>query len=145
MNQRETNVNNQRNVEKLVELGVVTERLEVMISKLSEISQNITVLVTTHTAQIDSLNNHQNKSTEQMTKKIDQLEHSINLTRDLIDSKMNDLRKEREKVVSDALDEADRNYVRKESFEPVQRLIYGAVGLALAALIGAIINLVIRS
>lgn len=145
MDRKETNQSiNQRNSDKLVELGVVTERLEVMIAKLSEISQNLTVLVTTHTAQIESLNNHQTKTTEQLTRKIELLETSIALTKDLIDSKMSDLRKERQKVVDDALDEIDKNFVRRESFEPIQKLLYGAVALALSALVGAVINIVVR-
>jgi len=144
MDHQETS-QNQRNSEKLIELGVVTDRLETMISKLSEISQNLTVLVTTHTAQIENISHNQIRSQEQINKKIEELEKSIGLTRDLIDIKMTELRKEREKVVGDALDEADRNFVRKESFEPVQRLLYGAVALALSALVGAIINLAVRS
>lgn len=142
---QQNSAQNQRNSEKIIELGVVTDRLEVMISKLSEISQNLTVLVTTHTAQIESLNINQNKIHDQITKKIEQIDLSISLTRDLIDAKMNDLRKEREKVVNDALDEADRSFVRKESFEPIQRLVYGSVALALSAVVGAIISLVVRS
>lgn len=142
---QQNSAQNQRNSEKIIELGVVTDRLEVMISKLSEISQNLTVLVTTHTAQIESLNINQNKIHDQITKKIEQIDLSISLTRDLIDAKMSDLRKEREKVVNDALDEADRSFVRKESFEPIQRLVYGSVALALSAVVGAIISLVVRS
>lgn len=39
--------------------------------------------------------------------------------------------------------EAKENYIRKEEFDPVKRIVYGLVGLILVAVVGAIIALVV--
>jgi len=39
--------------------------------------------------------------------------------------------------------EASGKYVRREEFDPVQRLVYGMVGVILLAFLGAIVALVI--
>ena len=36
-------------------------------------------------------------------------------------------------------------FVTKEEFEPIKRLVYGAVGLILVAVVGALIALVVQS
>lgn len=41
------------------------------------------------------------------------------------------------------LDEVPENYVSLEAFRPVQRIVYGAVGLILLAVFGALLALVI--
>lgn len=38
----------------------------------------------------------------------------------------------------------DHNYVTKETFAPVQKIVYGVVGLILVSVIGAVIALVLR-
>lgn len=36
------------------------------------------------------------------------------------------------------------NYVTKEQFEPIQKIVYGLVGLILVAVVGALMTLIIR-
>jgi predicted Holliday junction resolvase-like endonuclease len=48
-----------------------------------------------------------------------------------------DLRDDHDKLTTDVSD----NYVRKESFSPVQKLVFGLVGIILATLIGSAIKL----
>jgi len=48
---------------------------------------------------------------------------------------------ERVKVILEKLDD----YVTKEEFRPVQRIVYGLVGGALLTMLGAVIALVIKN
>lgn len=41
------------------------------------------------------------------------------------------------------LRETEEKYVRREEFDPVQKLVYGMVGLILVAFLGAVIALVV--
>lgn len=42
------------------------------------------------------------------------------------------------------MEKLDRNYVTKEEFVPVQRLVYGVVGLILTSVVVALVALVIQ-
>lgn len=57
--------------------------------------------------------------------------------------------KETRKELSNKIDTVDeklrRDFVTKSEFEPIKRLVYGAVGLVLTAMVIAIISLVINS
>lgn len=48
------------------------------------------------------------------------------------------------KSVDDLNHKIDSNYVTKEQFAPVQRLVYGLVGLILVAVVGAVMAIVLR-
>lgn len=41
-------------------------------------------------------------------------------------------------------DKIDNNYVTKTEFEPVQKLVYGLVGLVLTTVVGALLLLVVK-
>lgn len=43
------------------------------------------------------------------------------------------------------MDRLDNNFVKREEFVPVQRLVYGVVGLILTSVIVALIALVLRT
>lgn len=47
------------------------------------------------------------------------------------------------KSVDDLNNKIDHNYVTKDQFEPVKRIVYGLVGLILVAVVGALLSLVI--
>lgn len=47
-------------------------------------------------------------------------------------------------AVKDLNDKVDNNYVTKEQFAPVQKLVYGLVGLILVAVVGAMMALILR-
>jgi len=49
------------------------------------------------------------------------------------------------KESNDSLKVELRNYVRKEQFDPVQKIVYGLAGVILVSFAGAIIALVLRS
>ncbi len=36
------------------------------------------------------------------------------------------------------------NFVSKDEFEPIKRIVYGVVGLILVAVVGAVVSLVVR-
>lgn len=36
------------------------------------------------------------------------------------------------------------NYVSRDEFEPIKRIVYGVVGLILVAVVGAVVSLVVR-
>jgi hypothetical protein len=48
------------------------------------------------------------------------------------------------KDISDIKKSLDEKYVTKEKFEPIKNLVYGAVGLILVAVVGAILALIIK-
>ena len=54
---------------------------------------------------------------------------------------INDLKRYQEKQA----EYIERCYVSKTEFDPIKKLVFGAVGLILAAVIGAIITLVVRA
>lgn len=41
-------------------------------------------------------------------------------------------------------DKIDKNYVTKDEFEPIRKLVYGMVGLILVAVVGAVMTLILR-
>lgn len=45
--------------------------------------------------------------------------------------------------VDDVLETVEKDYVRKETFVPIQKIVYGVVGLILTAVFAAIIGMVI--
>lgn len=49
------------------------------------------------------------------------------------------------KDVADLKNELEGKYVTRESFEPVQKLVYGLVGVILVAVIGALVAMVVRT
>ena len=51
--------------------------------------------------------------------------------------------KEIKNKVDDICDDVERKYVSKTEFDPIKRLVYGAVSLILVAVIGAVIGLVV--
>lgn len=46
--------------------------------------------------------------------------------------------------VSDALKECDRKYATMERLQPIEKIVYGLVGFLLFAILGAIVELIIR-
>lgn len=46
--------------------------------------------------------------------------------------------------VSDIKKTVQNGYVTKDQFEPIQRIVYGLVGLILVAVVGAVISLVVK-
>lgn len=48
------------------------------------------------------------------------------------------------KAVDSLNEKIDNNYVTKEMFEPIQKIVYGLVGLILIAVVGALMTLVLR-
>jgi hypothetical protein len=48
------------------------------------------------------------------------------------------------KAVDNLNDKIDSNYVTKEMFAPIQKIVYGLVGLILIAVVGAIMTLILR-
>jgi len=55
----------------------------------------------------------------------------------------NDLAYIKEKV--SAVDsKLNNNYVSKEEFEPIKKIVYGMVGLILVAVVGALVSLIIK-
>lgn len=48
------------------------------------------------------------------------------------------------KAVDTLTDKIDANYVTKEQFEPIQKIVYGLVGLILIAVVGALMTLILR-
>lgn len=55
----------------------------------------------------------------------------------------NDLAYIKEKLTS-VETKVSSNYVSKEEFDPVKKIVYGLVGLILVAVVGALISLVVR-
>lgn len=47
--------------------------------------------------------------------------------------------------ISDLKNELEGRYVTKESFEPIQKLVYGLVSVILIAVIGALVAIVVRT
>lgn len=47
--------------------------------------------------------------------------------------------------VGDVKEQLGSQYVSKDEFEPIKKLVYGVVGLFLTGIVGAILALVIRS
>lgn len=48
-----------------------------------------------------------------------------------------------EKTLAEILLKLDQHYVTQDQFKPVKNIVYGATGLALTAIAGAIIKLVV--
>jgi CRISPR/Cas system CMR subunit Cmr4 (Cas7 group RAMP superfamily) len=123
----------ERLTEKVIEVTTIMNRMEEVIDKLSEISSNLTILVSTNTNRIENINSilvqdrlNTNQSLDRIEKKVDKIETIT--TKELEDLKR----------------ELDKAFVRKESFEPIQRLLFGLVALALAAVGGGILNLIMK-
>lgn len=49
------------------------------------------------------------------------------------------------KAIDDLAQKVDNGYVTKEQFAPIQKLVYGLVGLILVSVIVALLSLVLRS
>ena len=47
--------------------------------------------------------------------------------------------------IKEKLEKNNENYITKEQFLPIQRIVYGLVGLVLTSVCGALIALVVRS
>lgn len=48
-------------------------------------------------------------------------------------------------TVKELNDKVDHNYVTKEEFAPIQKLVYGLVGLILVSVVVALLSLILRS
>lgn len=49
-----------------------------------------------------------------------------------------------EKSIDEFKDKADKCFVTQKEFEPIKKLVYGAVSVILLAVLGAIVALVVR-
>lgn len=47
------------------------------------------------------------------------------------------------KSIDDLTAKVDHNYVTKDQFEPVRKIVYGLVGLILVSVVGALMTLVV--
>ena len=51
---------------------------------------------------------------------------------------------ERHRIIIETLTRIENNMVTRHEFMPIQRLVYGATGLALVAVAGAVLSLVVN-
>lgn len=76
----------------------------------------------------------------QLERRVDKLHHNLELQGINVG---NDIKNIKDDIHD--LREADRSWVSKERYAPVERLVYGFVGLVLVAVLMAIIALVVRT
>lgn len=76
----------------------------------------------------------------EIARELDELAHKVELQGININ---NDIANIKDDV--DELEKRERNYITRERYAPVERLVYGFVGLVLIAVIMAIIGLIVRT
>lgn len=119
--------------DKVVELSIVMSRVEELIDKLSEISSNLTLLVHTNATRIEHITSNVAQ---------DRLINQASLDR--IEKKMDKLETIGTKEFDELKRDIEKNFVRKENFEPLQKIIYGLVALTFTAIGGAVLNLIMK-
>jgi Fic family protein len=119
--------------EKVFELTVIMNRVEELIDKLSEINSNLIILVNTHSNKIENI-----------TSILAQERLNAQAALDRIEKKMDKLETVSTKDFDDLKREFEKNFVRKENFEPLQKIMYGMVALTLTAIGGAVLNLIMK-
>lgn len=79
----------------------------------------------------------------ELKEKTVQLEEAIRKNRDTLDESLDDNRAEIQKIYDAFKLTIDKDFVRKESFLPVQKIVYGLVGLVMSAIVVALLGIVI--
>ncbi len=119
--------------QKVFELTIVMNRMEELIDKLSEINSNLVILVNTHSNKIENI-----------TSILAQERLNTQTSLDRIEKKMDRMETVSTKDLDELRHELEKSFVRKENFEPLQKIMYGMVALTLTAIGGAILNLIMK-
>jgi Skp family chaperone for outer membrane proteins len=71
---------------------------------------------------------------------VDNFNRQLESQSDRTDSKFRDFEIEFEKKVHDIEQDLQDNYIKKDQFSPIQRIVYGAVAAIVLTVLGAILN-----
>lgn len=104
---------------------------QLLLARLDERTQAIQSSLTTLSSEIKTNN-------EALAKKIETTEAKLSV-------RINDLEKRLSDRITNVEGDVDANFVSKETFTPVQKIVYGGVGLILVSVFGGLIALVVKS
>lgn len=92
----------------------------------------------THSIQtiLGTLSNEIKTSNEALAKRVESVETKLSI-------RVNELEKTLNARIDNSNAELDANFVKKEAFNPIKNIVYGAVGMILTSVFAALIALVI--
>ena len=80
--------------------------------------------------------------TKAIQSSIDKMNFDVRLQMDSISKKIDDLENRTNRRIETVEKDLQENYISRQEFNPIQKIVYGVVGLILVAVAGAVLALV---